>query len=130
MNFVAIKMLTGDRAKYLGLIFAIAFASFLLENQSSIFAGVVGLHGQPDRGRHRCRHLGPGRSAGTDGAGLPSPNLISQMRSASTGPATCSSFPDGPSRSDARSADAHRHLLRESPAESPASRSKAGGDVA
>src|SRR5262245_40945816 len=42
MNFVAIKMLTDDRAKYLGLIFAIAFASFLLENQSSIFAGVVG----------------------------------------------------------------------------------------
>ena len=41
MNFVALKMLTGDRAKYLGLIFAIAFASFLLENQSSIFAGVV-----------------------------------------------------------------------------------------
>ncbi len=41
MNFVAVKMLTGDRAKYLGLIFAIAFASFLLENQSSIFAGVV-----------------------------------------------------------------------------------------
>jgi putative ABC transport system permease protein len=41
MNFVAIKMLTGDRAKYLGLIFAIAFASFLLENQSSIFAGVM-----------------------------------------------------------------------------------------
>jgi putative ABC transport system permease protein len=42
MNFVAVKMLTGDRAKYLGLIFAIAFATFLLENQSSIFAGVVG----------------------------------------------------------------------------------------
>src|SRR5262249_6914407 len=41
MNFVAVKMLTGDRAKYLGLIFAIAFASFLLENQSSIFAGVM-----------------------------------------------------------------------------------------
>jgi putative ABC transport system permease protein len=41
MNFVAVKMLTGDRAKYVGLIFAIAFASFLLENQSSIFAGVV-----------------------------------------------------------------------------------------
>jgi hypothetical protein len=31
MNFVAIKMLTGDRAKYLGLIFAIAFSTFLLE---------------------------------------------------------------------------------------------------
>src|SRR5262249_21962410 len=41
MNFVAVKMLTGDRAKDLGLIFAIAFASFLLENQSSIFAGVM-----------------------------------------------------------------------------------------
>jgi putative ABC transport system permease protein len=41
MNFVAIKMLTGDRAKYLGLIFAIAFASFLLENQSSIFVGIM-----------------------------------------------------------------------------------------
>jgi putative ABC transport system permease protein len=41
MNFVAIKMLTGDRSKYLGLIFAIAFAPFLLENQSSIFAGIM-----------------------------------------------------------------------------------------
>ena len=41
MNFVAIKMLTGDRAKYLGLIFAIAFSTFLLENQSSIFAGIM-----------------------------------------------------------------------------------------
>jgi putative ABC transport system permease protein len=41
MNFVAIKMLTGDRSKFLGLIFAIAFASFLLENQSSIFAGIM-----------------------------------------------------------------------------------------
>jgi putative ABC transport system permease protein len=41
MNFVAVKMLTGDRAKYLGLIFAIAFYTFLLENQSSIFAGIM-----------------------------------------------------------------------------------------
>src|SRR5262245_23105647 len=41
MNFVALKMLTGDRAKYLGLIFAIAFCTFLLENQTSIFAGVL-----------------------------------------------------------------------------------------
>jgi len=38
MNFVALRMLTGDRAKYLGLIFAIAFCTFLLENQTSIFA--------------------------------------------------------------------------------------------
>jgi putative ABC transport system permease protein len=41
MNFVALKMLTGDRAKYLGLIFAIAFSTFLVENQSSIFAGIM-----------------------------------------------------------------------------------------
>ncbi len=41
MNFIALKMLTGDRAKYLGLVFAIAFSSFLLENQTSIFAGVM-----------------------------------------------------------------------------------------
>src|SRR5256712_1399593 len=41
MNFIAWKMLTGDRAKYLGLIFAIAFCTFLLENQTSIFAGIL-----------------------------------------------------------------------------------------
>jgi putative ABC transport system permease protein len=41
MNFVALRMLTGDRAKYLGLIFTIAFASFLLANQISIFAGII-----------------------------------------------------------------------------------------
>jgi putative ABC transport system permease protein len=34
-------MLTGDRAKYLGLIFAIAGCTFLLENQTSIFAGIL-----------------------------------------------------------------------------------------
>lgn len=34
-------MLTGDRAKYLGLIFAIAFSTFLLENQTSIFASIM-----------------------------------------------------------------------------------------
>jgi putative ABC transport system permease protein len=31
----------GERAKYLGLIFAIAFSTFLLENQTSIFAGIL-----------------------------------------------------------------------------------------
>ena len=41
MNFVALKMLTGDQAKYFGLIFAIAFSTFLLQNQSSIFAGIM-----------------------------------------------------------------------------------------
>jgi putative ABC transport system permease protein len=41
MNFVALRMLTGDTAKYLGLIFAIAFSTFLLQNQTSIFAGIM-----------------------------------------------------------------------------------------
>jgi putative ABC transport system permease protein len=41
MNFVALKMLTGDLAKYVGLIFTIAFCTFLLENQTSIFAGIL-----------------------------------------------------------------------------------------
>src|SRR2546428_738619 len=41
MNFVALKMLTGDRAKYLGLIFAIAFSSFLIAHQASIFARIM-----------------------------------------------------------------------------------------
>ncbi len=41
MNFVAWKMLLHDRAKYLGLVFAIAFSTFLLENQTSIFAGIL-----------------------------------------------------------------------------------------
>jgi len=41
VNFVALRMLTGDRAKYFGLIFAIAFCTFLLENQTSIFANIM-----------------------------------------------------------------------------------------
>ena len=41
MRFIAIRMLTADRAKYLGLIFAIAFCTFLLQNQTSIFAGIL-----------------------------------------------------------------------------------------
>jgi putative ABC transport system permease protein len=41
MNWVALQMLTGDRAKYLGLIFTIAFSSFLIAQQASIFAGIM-----------------------------------------------------------------------------------------
>jgi putative ABC transport system permease protein len=41
MNFVAWQMLIGDRAKYLGLIFAIAFSTFLMSHQLSIFAGIM-----------------------------------------------------------------------------------------
>src|SRR5262245_900322 len=41
MSYVALKMLVADRAKYFGLIFAIAFASFLLANQVGIFIGIM-----------------------------------------------------------------------------------------
>ncbi|MDX2180928.1 MAG: ABC transporter permease [Bryobacteraceae bacterium] len=41
MNFIAWQMLTGDRAKYLGLIFAIAFSTFLMSHQVSIFCGLM-----------------------------------------------------------------------------------------
>jgi putative ABC transport system permease protein len=41
MNFVALRMLMGDRAKYFGLVFAFAFSTFLLQNQMSIFAGIM-----------------------------------------------------------------------------------------
>ena len=41
MNSIALKMLVGDRAKYLGLIFAIAFSSMLMAHQVSIFAGIM-----------------------------------------------------------------------------------------
>jgi len=52
MDFVAIRMLTGDRGKYLGLIFAIALSSFLIAQQSSIFAGLM------DRTRSQIRDVG------------------------------------------------------------------------
>jgi len=60
MNFVALRMLTGDRAKYLGLIFAIAFCTFLLENQTSIFASIPQAHRQSDSRRDRCGRVGDG----------------------------------------------------------------------
>lgn len=41
MNLFALKMLLGDRAKYLGLIFAIASSTFLIAQQVSIFTGLM-----------------------------------------------------------------------------------------
>lgn len=41
MNAVAIKMLLGDRAKYLALIFGVAFATLLMSQQVSIFIGLM-----------------------------------------------------------------------------------------
>src|SRR5256885_9610732 len=41
MNFVAIKMLIGDRAKYLGIIMGLTFASLLITQQLAIFFGLM-----------------------------------------------------------------------------------------
>lgn len=41
MNFVALKMLIGDRLKYLGLITGLAFAALLVTQQASIFTGYI-----------------------------------------------------------------------------------------
>ena len=41
MSFVALKMLVGDRAKYLGIILGITFASLLITQQSAIFVGLM-----------------------------------------------------------------------------------------
>jgi putative ABC transport system permease protein len=41
MWWVALKMLTGDRAKYFALVFGIAFATMLMAQQMSIFCGLM-----------------------------------------------------------------------------------------
>ena len=41
MNGIALRILLGDRAKYIGLIFGIAFSTMLMSNQISIFAGLM-----------------------------------------------------------------------------------------
>jgi len=37
---IALKMLVGDRGKYLGIIMGLTFASLLITQQSSIFTGL------------------------------------------------------------------------------------------
>jgi len=41
MNWIALRMLTGDRNKYLALVFGVAFATLLMTNQVSIFMGII-----------------------------------------------------------------------------------------
>jgi putative ABC transport system permease protein len=45
MAWLALRMLVGDRAKYLGIIFGIAFATLLMAQQISIFLGIMGRTG-------------------------------------------------------------------------------------
>ncbi len=41
MNWIAMKMLTGNRAKYYAIIFGISFAVMLMSQQSAIFTGMM-----------------------------------------------------------------------------------------
>ena len=41
MSFVALKMLVGDRSKYLGIIMGLTFASLLITQQAAIFVGLM-----------------------------------------------------------------------------------------
>jgi putative ABC transport system permease protein len=41
MNLIALKMLVGDRAKYIGIIVGLMFASLLITQQSAIFIGLM-----------------------------------------------------------------------------------------
>ncbi|MEI7683527.1 MAG: ABC transporter permease [Planctomycetota bacterium] len=41
MTWVALKMLTGDRNKFFGIVFGVMFASLLISHQLSIFVGIM-----------------------------------------------------------------------------------------
>src|SRR5262245_36850389 len=41
MNWIALRMLTGERSKYLGLVFGVTFATLLMTQQVSIFMGIL-----------------------------------------------------------------------------------------
>ena len=41
MAVIALRMLFGDRAKYLGLVFGVAFATLLVTQQGGLFVGLM-----------------------------------------------------------------------------------------
>src|SRR4051812_47435546 len=41
MSWIAMKMLMGDRAKFFGIIFGLTFAALLINQQGSIFCGLM-----------------------------------------------------------------------------------------
>ena len=41
MTWVALRMLTGDKAKYVGIVFGVAFATLLMAQQAAIFVGLM-----------------------------------------------------------------------------------------
>ncbi len=55
MNYIALKMLMGDRGKYLGIVLGLTFASLIMTQQPAIFVGLMARSfsfisdvGQPD----------------------------------------------------------------------------------
>lgn len=42
MAWIALKMLTGDKAKFIGIVFGLTFAALLIDQQGSIFCGLMG----------------------------------------------------------------------------------------
>jgi len=57
MSWVALRTLTGDRNKYLGIIFGVAFASLLMAHQVSIFCGRQATLPQEIPRSKKLRHL-------------------------------------------------------------------------
>src|SRR5215813_8204035 len=47
MSWIALRMLTGDRSKFLGLVFGVTFATLLMTQQVSIFMGILTRTGNP-----------------------------------------------------------------------------------
>lgn len=41
MNWVAWKMLTGNRGKYIAIIMGVTFGAFLIRQQASVFCGLM-----------------------------------------------------------------------------------------
>ena len=41
VNWVAIRMLTGDRVKFIGLVFGVAFSTLLITQQLTIFVNLL-----------------------------------------------------------------------------------------
>jgi len=95
MNFIAIKMLVGDRAKYLGIIMGITFASLLITQQLSIF---VGLMSRTFGFITDTRVISEARATAEARKPSPSPASRRRRRRSRQGPKTSRSAPPAPGR--------------------------------
>ena len=60
LSWIAIKMLMGDRAKFLGIVMGLTFAALLINQQGSIFCGLMLQDVRSDHRHHGGRPLGHG----------------------------------------------------------------------